>query len=640
MKRLVISLVLTAMGLGEIFAQSVLNGEGRSVNVACDAVHFDYYNGLACVIFGDRYVFVDGEGKMLPQKYDAVGFFDSNNLCVVQIGDKYGVVDPSASQVLAVKYDSIGDFSPEGFAEIVLNGKTGFINTSAQVVVAPKYSAVGTPSESGLRWVNVGGTIDENGECRGGKFGYIDGNLKEVVAPMYTFVGEVGADGICWVCLGGKEFVSDKAVEAQMSSFSQRETNPAKILAKRTELENAITGGKVDVLGRKIFGGKYGFVSVEGNSLTEIIYTRTANGMTDGYAWVSLNGKYGYIDSMGKTVVPCIYEEVAPSFSGNVAWARKLVKKEALYGYVNRQGGEAGDFIYSKVTDVKEGMAVVCTPAVMEKGVVRQAAKYGLVDVDGQPLTEPKYDGISMLSEGMALCKKSNRYCFVNARGEEVTPFIINTPSRFIDGVAIVKLCPDDAAAALKGGKLVKSPSSKRTQDGLYGIIDKSGTALTDFVYESVAKPSYGVLAVTKGGKSSFVKTTGEVLSADEYDSVKSFSYNYAAVNIGGKWGWIDASGNVVIAPAYDDACQNVVDGLFCVAQGDRWGAVDATGGVVVPFVLTSAEDLEDAIKTIYKENGRRTLTTREVSIFQARKLNERKIFGLSDTIPQECWDY
>ena len=67
---------------------------------------------------------------------------------------------------------------------------------------------------------------------------------------------------------------------------------------------------------------------------------------------------------------------------------------------------------------------------------------------------------------------------------------------------------------------------------------------------------------------------------------------------------------------------------------------MDAAGGVVVPFVLSSAEDLEEAIKTIYKQYGRRVLTAREVSIFQARKLNERKRFGLSDTIPLEYWDF
>ena len=640
MKRFVLLLVFITIGLGDIFAQSVLYNNGTAVNVECDEVHFDYHNGVACVVSGGQYQFVDKDGKKLPQKFDSVGYFDSNNLCTVESKGKHGIMDASARLVLDARYDSIGDFSPSGYAQIVQNGKIGFIDTSARIVVEPKYAAVGAPDSNGYQWVNVGGAVDENGDCQGGKFGYIDENVKEVIAPIYTFVGEVAEDGICWVCLGGKEFISDKSVEAQMSSFSQRESNPAKILAKRTELENAITGGKVDVAGRKVFGGKYGFVSVAGNSLTEVIYSSTANKMTDGCAWVALNGKYGYIDDQGRTLVTCIYDEIAPVFTGDIAWAKKTVKKSSLYGYVNRQGVEVTPFMYSKVTDVKGGLAVVCTPAVIEKGVVLKAARYGLLDAKGNTLTDAVYDGISMINEGMALCKRGNRYCFVNSKGEEVTPFIINAVTKYVDGVAVVKLCPGDAEVAVKGGKLVKSSSSKRTQEGLYGVIDKSGSALTDFVYESVAAPSCGMLAVTRDGKSSFIKSTGEALSSAEYEDVKSFSENYAAVKVDGKWGWIDINGNTVIAPDYEDAHNKVIDGLFCAFRNGRWAALSTEGVEVVPFVLTSIEDLEAAIRTIYAEAGQRVLTPREVSVFQARRLNERTRFNIVETIPSEYWDY
>ncbi len=342
-----------------------------------DDVHFEFYKGVACVKQKEKLFFINEAGKAVSKQFDEVGYFDANDLCIVGINQKYGIVNTSGELTLDAKYTSIGDFDANGLAMINLGGtiaedgtlqggKYGFISTSGSIVVEPCYSFIGERDRNGLRWINVGGVEDEHGRCSGGKYGYIDDNAKEVIAPNYTFIGTFDDSNICWVCIGGKEFISDKTIDAQVNSYAQREKNPAKVMAKRIELENQITGGKLDILDHKVMGGKYGFISATGAVIAEPIYTATANSFHEGCAWVALGDKYGYVNSEGKLIAECIYDQVAPRFSEGVAWAKKTIKKESLFGYINTKGEPITEFCFAKVNNIKDGFANLPIPGLSE----------------------------------------------------------------------------------------------------------------------------------------------------------------------------------------------------------------------------------------------------------------------------------
>lgn len=615
-----------------------------------DDVHFEFYKGAACVKQKDRFLLINEAGKSISKMFDAVDYFDSHDLCQVSIGGKLGIVSTSGELILDTKYAHIGDFDANGLAVINLGGmmdadgtlkggKYGFIDTTGKVVAEPCYSFIGERDQNGLRWVNIGGMEDESGRCTGGKYGYIDDKATVIVEPMYTFVGAF-VDGVCWVCLGGKEFISDKTIDAQVNSYAQREKNPAKVIAKRIELENQITGGKMDILDHKVMGGKYGFINSAGKVIAQPIYTSTANTFTEGCAWVALNGKYGYVRTDGTLIAECIYDQVAPQFSEGTAWAKKSFKKETFFGYLDADGKEITEFKYAKVTNMRNGFAVVCSPAVIEKGTVTQPARYGLIGSKGEPLTDLKYDGINKIGEGMALCKSKNRFCYINATGKEITPFVINAGTVFNDGVAIVKLNPEDAAACKRGEALPAPINAKRNPQGLFGIIDNNGIAVSEFAYTSIAKPSDGMIAVARNGKYGYLNTAGDTVIQEVWDSARDFSYGYAAVCKDGKWGWIDREGITIIAPEYDDAAQERVEELMLVKRGEKWGAISAQGETIVPFELGSAALVKEITQTLYSAGGRVPLSTRTVTIFSTQKLNINKRFTISDTIPNEYWDY
>lgn len=659
--RIVCSLILSIIGLGGIYAQSIQsrqaangkygfvdNKDNTVIPATFDEIHFEFYKGIACVKTGDKYAFIDSTGKILSRGFDNVQYFDINDLCIVAINNNFGIVDLTGKVCLDAKYSYIGDFDEHGYAminiggvideteeDVVNGGKFGFIDTTGHIIVSPKYSFIGSRSNIGLRWVNIGGSLDKDGLCTGGKFGFIDETLHEVIPPIYTFVGDFDTTGIGWVCLGGKIFTGDKRVEGQISSFSRGEKNPAKIAAKREELENAITGGKIDVAGHKIFGGKYGFINASGKKLTNVIYTQTANRFSDGIAWVSLKGKYGYVDNTGDQIVSCIYEEVAPHFCENIAWA----KKNSQYGYITKQGTEVTGFIFSKVNDVKEGFAMVCSPAVIVKGKIIKPAKYGLIDGTGKLITEMKYDGISKIGEGMALGKLNNRYCYINTTGSEITPFIINDGTIFKNGIAVIKINPEDAAACSRGNVLSAPSSTKRNPNGVYGVINKEGIALTDFVYEYISTPSNDRIVVKRNNKFGFIDLSGTEVAAETFDNAHDFEYGYAAVCKDDKWGWINPNGTIVVEPKYEDAGA-VVDSLLCVKLNGKWGAVSTKDNIVIPFNLMAADDTKSIITDIYIPNGRVPLSVRQTAIFNAHKKNKETRFSISDIIPNEYWDY
>lgn len=616
-----------------------------------DDVHFEFYKGVACVKQKEKLFFINEAGKTVSKQFDEVGYFDANDLCIVGINQKYGIVNTSGELTLDAKYTSIGDFDANGLAMINLGGtiaedgtlqggKYGFISTSGSIVVEPCYSFIGERDRNGLRWINVGGVEDEHGRCSGGKYGYIDDNAKEVIAPNYTFIGTFDDSNICWVCIGGKEFISDKTIDAQVNSYAQREKNPAKVMAKRIELENQITGGKLDILDHKVMGGKYGFISATGAVIAEPIYTATANSFHEGCAWVALGDKYGYVNSEGKLIAECIYDQVAPRFSEGAAWAKKTIKKESLFGYINTKGEPITEFCFAKVNNIKDGFAVVASPAVVEKGTVTQPSRYGLIDSGGRLLTEMKYDGISKIKNGMALCKSKNRFCYIDNTGKEITPFVINAGTVFEQGVAVVKLNPEDAALCKRGEALPAPSSAKRNPQGLHGVIDKSGVALTEVVYTSIGSPSEGLMTVNRDGKFGYINLAGDTIIAEQYDGAHNFSSGYAAVCAGGKWGWISTDGTVVVAPQYDDVAADPTHSLLRVKHNDKWGAVSTNGETVIPFGLDSAEDAKEFIETRYIGAGARKMTRREVTIFNKQKLNFKRRFAVSETIPNEYWDY
>ena len=633
-----------------------------------DEIHFDFSDGVACVVKGKKYIFIDAVGKPLSKAYDWADYIDANGLCLVGnggkidesgnfIGGKLGFVDARGVEVLPVKYALIDDFNEFGIARIneggsldkngeINGGKNGFIATDGSILIKPKYAYVGEFDEQGLCWVNVGGKLDGNGNCVGGKFGYIDNSGREIIEPRYTFLGPIDEQGICWVNIGGKLFTGDKMVKAAMKSYANLSLKEQ--AEKRDQLEDAITGGKKDVFGRKIFGGKYGFASVHGREIVPVKYAKTANYFVEGYAWV-FNKKYGYVDESGRELCKLIYDGAA-DFHNGVAAVMRLDKKESLFGFLNAQGREITELKYAEVGSFEDGFAFVRTASGYDRKTRQRIyARYGFVDDSGREITPMKYDTVARIANGIAACRIGRDWGYVNAQGEEITPFVLVGADAFTEEVAWVKLKLEDAQLVKRGERLVSSgvhALKKVKQPDRLVLINKNGIALTDGSHVWAQKPQEGFIAARDAEeKAGWLDYRGDVAIPFIYSGASSFFDGLAAVQQDGQWGYIDRTGQIVIPCKYESVSTRFVNDVACVQvnlgnSAALWGGLDRKGEMVIPALMMNLEDIREIVEAVYVPNGRKPLTENQVLIFNKYKQNTTYRPDITMTIPDAMWAY
>jgi len=155
---------------------------------------------------------------------------------------------------------------------------------------------------------------------------------------------------------------------------------------------------------------------------------------------------------------------------------------------------------------------------------------------------------------------QSNKYGYMNSRGEVVIPPNFEYAEDFVDGMAIVK-----------------------TGNG-YGVIDKSGRYILQPIYSGCKLLGNGLIAY-EAYKWKLKDAEGKDIGALEFDDIMKFSEGLAAVKIGDKWGFINTGGELVIEPVYDFAA-NFEDSLCSVQINDRWGLIDIYGNKIVEPVF------------------------------------------------------
>lgn len=640
-------------------------------------VHAGFYKGVACVKMKKGYVFINSQGEAISSAYDWVGDFNDWDLCVVNKGGKtddygvlkggkYGCVGLSGQEVIRPEYDHIGDFNAEGIAVINKGGKpneygdftggtSGFIHVSGQVKIAPKYTVVGPFMDNGFAYVNVGGTLSPAGECQGGKYGYVNIKGEEIVPPDYSYIGPIGKDGICWTNTGGRLLSADKKaqklIDAQMRSVRKKTKDVQAIVEALEAIENRICDGKEDVLGNKVTGGKFGFFNVHDvNSIVEPVYSRSAPAFVEGFAWVSQGKKFGYIDKSGRLRVPLRYDK-ASDFHNGFAIIQNEYKlrmrfgkvEKFLSGYIDSTGREITKIEYAEATPFEYGIARVKGIATYDKKTkaMRGVDKYGFIGTDGKYLADLKYDGVGDYADGIFVCRSGNSLLYVDAKGQEMTPPVLRWARVFQEGVGVIRLSAAEAASNRKGQPIVEN-TRKPVPKGKakYGLIGMDGIALTDFVYSQVGAVQEGRIAVMKDGKGGWLDYAGNEVIPLIYDTVSDFYDGLAVVEKDGKWGYVDTLGNTVVPCRYAQASPRFIGGVACVQQSGLFGGISREGKTVIPFLLASEDDFAEILETVYLPGGKRDLTKRDVSLFQIRKKNETKHFGIDAVIPSDYWDF
>jgi hypothetical protein len=482
-----------------------------------------FADGLARVKTDDRYRFIKPNGEvafacpaeMLPHDF-------SEGLAAVIVGEwpdwKYGYLDREGNLAIPSRFRAGGDFS-EGLAFVRLSddGKWGFIDKTGKMVIEPRFDrpfsfhegrgVVQTNGRFGFvdtrgRWIIPAQFEAAHDFCEGlapakldGKWGYIDIEGKFVIAPQFVGAG-CFRGGVARVAVAG-----------------------------------------IEVGGSLIQYGTWGFIDKSGKLIVPAVYD-WATDFWEGRALVYRNSKSGFKDHRGQVVLEPEYC-LSAGRDGLLS-----IEKNGKYGLVEESTGKIiVPLKFDRAECISEGRAVV-----------RQGELWGLLDLEGRFIVEPKFYGIDWFHEGLAAVNvdpersgnfSDGKYGYIDRSGRMVIEPQFLHASSFSEGRAAVWIRQPAPASS-------QDSSADSEEEALSGYIDITG--------KLVIQPRYA-----------YGDTFHEGLAAVRMPPVGD-AYQ-------GKWGYIDREGKWVIEPKFDDAGW-FQDGRARVSIGVKKYHVDRQGNL------------------------------------------------------------
>ena len=282
-----------------------------------------------------------------------------------------------------------------------------------------------------------------------------------------------------------------------------------------------------------------------------------------GYIVKNESGKYGIVDYSDTTVLQCEYDEIT-QIHGNDMYVVTKAGKQVL---VNKDGTEAMKSA-SNYSTIEAVLKTESAGVIITKG-----GKYGVINLNGQTIIEPKYDELKEAKSGIFIYKKNGKYGIIDASGNErisaqytnityqesADMYIAekeNFESDIIDSNFDVELT----------GMLIEFNS----EDGYIKIKNQDDVQYYNFKYEEKKDTeifaNHTLFLKKQNGKYGFVDKQGNVVVDYQYDdATEQNDYGFAGIKKDGKWGSIDSKGTIVQEPIYN------LDSYLLVNFIGRW---------------------------------------------------------------------
>lgn len=247
---------------------------------------------------------------------------------------------------------------------------------------------------------------------------------------------------------------------------------------------------------------------------------------------VKKGGKFGWADLNANLIIPCEYEggNLGHMDNGIIA-----VRKGEKWGYINFQNKIMGQIKYDVVYDFKKGY-----------GKVEMNKKQGCVNESGVEIVKPEYDQIWGFNYGAIVVKKGGKYGFVRDNGTIIGSINYDDAFDFnfykygfvknngkygvIDLAGNIVLAIDQPSLPVS----LSNDLFKIKKDGYFGVVNKSGKVIANFVYDEVYPTGYAskdakskeselVFRVKKGYYYGYIKSDGTVISECIFSEANDF---------------------------------------------------------------------------------------------------------------------
>ncbi len=305
--------------------------------------------GRARFILNNRFGVIDCGGKVLiPAAYDYLDMFGNLSVTVAQVGNNYGIINDKFEVVAPFEYDYIYSFNDQPSTVAYKDNYFGIISANGHLVSDFKY------------------TYMEN--FKGGMalafddaYGYVDHNGNEIIDTIHSDVKQGTALSV---------FLKHDNKWALYSPSGQNLTGF--IYTNVGSFSNGLSA----VSQKTLQGEKYGYVNDSGDVIIPCQYD-SALDFKYGRAIVKMDRYSGIIDVEGETIIPFEYTGFNPSYDYNIIAA---ADNDGKWGLISFKNEKLTEFKYDFIFEFDDGVACIL-----------KDHKFGVIDVNGVELVEPKY---------------------------------------------------------------------------------------------------------------------------------------------------------------------------------------------------------------------------------------------------------
>lgn len=386
---------------------------------------------------------IDFQGnEVLAPTYDTIAFFQ-NGRAAVSKGDKVGFIDPTGRLVIPLEYEymckkgkrlkgftnNYSEGQRKGHFDFIVDGK-GKVVKPTSILTNIEYKTYDLP-----RFVHPNASLVK----RKGLYGLIDNQGRDITkfskkplyyltiisGPMNKKEEQIIVDTLFYT---GDDtyFLSPTGRKTTFKHYENPIKRESPDLEKRyTKVHELSSEGGLTIVWKDKLCG---MINKNGQEVIPVKYEyiRWALFDEEGIAPAKRKGKWGFLNTEGKEIVPCIYDGV-----GEVCFGRIGVVRNGKQGFVDTVGHivvplkfkygkgkvKAWDNIFERTAHIpyyrNEQVAIV-----LHKG------NWGLIDRNGNPLTEFKYkslkeDGDSTLFRGVIEKDKKSITVYLDSNGRE-----------------------------------------------------------------------------------------------------------------------------------------------------------------------------------------------------------------------------
>jgi hypothetical protein len=270
--------------------------------------------------------------------------------------------------------------------------------------------------------------------------------------------------------------------------------------------------------------GKIYFINLKGEKLKTKLRISDARQYSDGLVGVKISGKWGYMNAVGELVVPAKYKKITDFKNG---YALVLTNKGTFV--IDNKGNETevvtGKGRIELIKNFSEGLAQVSINGlngfVNEKGVLIIEPKYlsvgyynngvvwvrtknnyiGYINKVGDWVIEPKFLGAGNFDSfsGMARIKDKNGWGYTNMEGVITNIKNVDVYKHFEDGLCLLR------------------------STNIWGYLGPDGKWVIEPTYVAATPFKNGYARVRENGKWGVINKKGDWVIQPTYENIKSF---------------------------------------------------------------------------------------------------------------------